>query len=396
MKKKKSGSPLKRLIGRLHLWLGLASGIVIFIVSVTGCLWAFQEEIETFTSSLPEIEKQDTPVIPPVEARNLAHEVFPGRLVHGTLYEAENDPIKVIFYEYEPEFYHTVYLHPYTGKVLEVENNLTGFFPLVLEGHRYLWLPKVIGEQVVAWSTVIFAIMLITGIILWWPKNRKSRRNRFSLNWKENTKWRRKNYDLHSVLGFYISFLAIVIIFTGLVMAFEKFKASVYYGLGGDKEVVWRLPENISSTGNSQNTLSGMDKLFYDLQEKYPQAVDLEFHYPMTASEAIYVEIGYEEGVYYNADYRFYDQNTLQEISSPTIYGVYNNQTGIPEKIMRMNYDIHVGAIGGLPGKVLAFFASLLCASLPVTGGLMWYGRKFKKKKAVPVRVQKLAPSPVE
>jgi uncharacterized iron-regulated membrane protein len=44
-----------------------------------------------------------------------------------------------------------------------------------------------------------------------------------------------------------------------------------------------------------------------------------------------------------------------------------------------MNYDIHVGAILGLSGKVLAFFASLIAASLPVTGFLLWRGRKKKQ-----------------
>jgi uncharacterized iron-regulated membrane protein len=46
-----------------------------------------------------------------------------------------------------------------------------------------------------------------------------------------------------------------------------------------------------------------------------------------------------------------------------------------------MNYDIHTGAILGLPGKFLAFFASLICASLPVTGVYVWWGRKNKAKK---------------
>jgi uncharacterized iron-regulated membrane protein len=45
------------------------------------------------------------------------------------------------------------------------------------------------------------------------------------------------------------------------------------------------------------------------------------------------------------------------------------------EKLLEMNYDIHIGAIGGMPGKILAFFASLLSASLPVTGFLIWYPR---------------------
>lgn len=52
----------------------------------------------------------------------------------------------------------------------------------------------------------------------------------------------------------------------------------------------------------------------------------------------------------------------------------------VSDKITRMNYDIHVGAILGLPGKIFAFLISLLIASLPVTGFLIWFGRKFKSK----------------
>ena len=46
-----------------------------------------------------------------------------------------------------------------------------------------------------------------------------------------------------------------------------------------------------------------------------------------------------------------------------------------------MNYDIHIGAIGGIAGKIIAFLSSLLIASLPVTGTLLWYGRTYKKTK---------------
>lgn len=379
MSRKISRKNFKKLIRQAHLYLGLFSGLVILIVSLTGCLWVFQEEITSLTNDLPVIQKQESAIIPPSEARSLAENIFPGRHVHGTLYDEETSPIKVIFYELEPEFYHTVYLQPYTGEVMKVENNLTGFFPIVLEGHRYLWLPKPIGEQLVAWSTVIFAFMLISGIILWWPKNKKSRRQRFTLDWKNTTKWKRKNYDLHSVAGFYICFLAVIIVFTGLVMAFDWFGQNVYQSIGGNKEYLWRVPDNESGIYKERGDIASIDKLFLQLQQDYPEAVNLEFHYPYTDSESIYVEIGYEEGVYYNADYRFYDQNTLEELSAPTIYGIYE-EAGLSEKVMRMNYDIHVGAIGGLPGKVLAFFASLICASLPVTGFTIWYGRKFKKK----------------
>jgi len=47
-----------------------------------------------------------------------------------------------------------------------------------------------------------------------------------------------------------------------------------------------------------------------------------------------------------------------------------------------MNYDIHIGAIGGIFGKIIAFLISLGIASLPMTGILLWYGRTYKKSSS--------------
>ncbi|WP_367866600.1 PepSY domain-containing protein [Pedobacter sp. WC2423] len=36
---------MRKLIGTLHLWLGMMSGLVIVILGITGCLYAFIDEI---------------------------------------------------------------------------------------------------------------------------------------------------------------------------------------------------------------------------------------------------------------------------------------------------------------------------------------------------------------
>jgi uncharacterized iron-regulated membrane protein len=46
-----------------------------------------------------------------------------------------------------------------------------------------------------------------------------------------------------------------------------------------------------------------------------------------------------------------------------------------------MNYDIHIGNILGLPGRIAMFFAALIGASLPITGFYIWWGRKRKHKQ---------------
>ncbi|HEY9533178.1 MAG TPA: PepSY domain-containing protein, partial [Mucilaginibacter sp.] len=39
-------TPLKKTILFTHRWLGFISGLVVVIVSITGCLFVFQDEIQ--------------------------------------------------------------------------------------------------------------------------------------------------------------------------------------------------------------------------------------------------------------------------------------------------------------------------------------------------------------
>lgn len=386
---KNSRPRFRGLIRKVHMVLGLSSGLVVFIVAVTGCMWVFQEEIRGFTSGYRNVEKENMPFITPTAARRTAEAIFPGRGIHGVLYGGDDEAVEVIFYEAEPEFYRAVFLNPYSGEAIETEDYLSGFFAFALDGHLNLWLPPVIGNQIVSWSCVIFVVMLITGIILWWPRNKRNRQQRFRFDWKSTTRWKRKNYDLHAIVGFYASVLALLAAFTGLVMAFDWFETFTYKALGGDKSVLFTIPDGSSHSSEPAHPAAApIDRLLPRLRAGFPQAEQFEIHYPHSDSASIYVEITYERGVYYSSDYRFYDQHTLVELETPSVYGKYEN-ADFPDKLIRMNYDIHVGAILRLPGKIVAFFASLVVASLPVTGFLLWWGRGRKANARTPARIDR-------
>lgn len=368
---------VKPFIFQLHKILGLITGLVVFIVAITGCCWAFREEIESLYDDYKKVTPQDKPILTPTKAKEIALEVFPNNSVHGTLFKKGDDAIEVIFYDAEPEFYQSVFLNPYTGKIIQVDDHLSGFFAFILKGHMRLWLPKDIGEQVVGASILTFILIIISGFILWLPKKRKNLKQRLKFNWKKTTRWKRKNYDLHTIIGFYICSFALVLAFTGSVISYNWLKYVVYVSIGGDKVPAFIIPKNNSENLENSSTIP-MDQLIVKLQKESPDAESYELHYPSTKEESIYVEVSNSKGLYYDSDYRFFDQNTLEEIETPAIYGKYKDAK-LADKILRMNYDIHIGAIGGIAGKILAFLISLLTATLPVTGVLLWYGRKYKK-----------------
>ncbi len=368
---------LKRTLFKLHKILGLATALVVFIVAITGCCWAFRNEIESLYEDYKKVKPQDAPILTPGKAKALAQQIFPDNTVHGTVFKKADDAIEVIFYDAQPEFYQSVFLNPYSGELIRVKNHMKGFFAFALKGHTRLWLPKSIGKQLVGISVLLFIPILISGFVLWMPRKRQKLKRSLRFYWKKHTGWRRKNFDFHRIAGFYVGLPALILAITGVMLSYDWMKYLVYKSAGGEAIPSFVVPEN-KTAFLPDDSIEAMDFLMVKLQKENPEADAFELHYPKTKEESIYVEVSNSKGLYYNADYRFFDQHTLEELDTSGTYGKYED-ADFADKTLRMAYDLHTGAIGGIAGKIVAFLASLLIATLSVSGMLMWYGRRFKR-----------------
>lgn len=364
----------KKYIKKIHQWLGLITGLLVFIIAITGCIYAFQEEIQDATQPYRFVEKQNKAFLLPSQLEQIAKQNLPNRALHSIKYHTDKKSAEAIFYHYEPTYYYIVYLNPYSGKILHTQNMEEGFFPFILKGHFYLWLPEKIGQPVVAISSLVFLAMIITGLILWFPKNRNVLKSRTWFRWKDTTKWKRKNFDLHSIIGFYSFFVALIFVITGLVWGFKWFAFSYYTLIGGNKSLLYEEPKSIKKYSKSVN---GIDFLYVKLKNENNNLQTIEVHPPETDSSTFAINTNTVKGTYWKTDYRYFDQYTLQEKQSKNIYSRFQNAT-LADKLMRMNYDIHTGAALGLWGKIVMFLFSLLIASLPVSGVIFWYGRVKK------------------
>lgn len=366
----------KKLIGKLHLVLGLSSGLVILFLGITGCILAFQKEIENATQSYRYVIPQQKELLAPSKLKNIGAAQLPGKQLHAVLYEGNKKAAQVIFFQFEPEeYYYIVYVNPYDGRVLKVKNMNHDFFRQVVTGHYYLWLPPRIGQPIVASATLIFVLMMISGLILWWPKNKAARKQRFKIKW--TARWRRRNYDLHNVLGFYMTWFAIVIALTGLVWGFQWFAKSIYHMAGGKNSLVYMEPAS-DTTLKAALQKPAVDLVWDKMKKEHPAAEIVEVHIPVTGVSPIAVNANPDAATYWKTDYRYFDQHSLKELPAASFYGRLK-EAAAADKLIRMNYDIHTGGILGLPGKILMFLASLIAASLPVTGFYIWWGRRRKK-----------------
>lgn len=377
---------IKKIIGKVHLWLGFTSGLIVFIIAITGCLYAFQTEISELTqSSFRNVAAQNAPYLLPSQIKEIAEKKLPGKHVHSVQYGLKDRASVVTFFSFgEDAYYYSVYVNPYSGEVLQVKNMDRDFFRIVLMGHYYLWLPEAVGQQVAIYATIIFVVMMITGLVLWWPRNKAAAKQRFSIKW--SAAWRRKNYDLHNVLGFYMTWIAIIMAITGLIFGWQLLANAIYKGAGGKKSLTYaepfsdttklaivKTPPPLGEAGRGP-----VDQLWLRMQQENKNAETIDMHFPAEPKGSIEVAVNTDADTYWKSDYRFFDQYTLKELPVDHIYGQFKDAKAA-DKLLRMNYDIHVGAILGLPGKILAFFASLIAASLPVTGFMIWWGRRKKK-----------------
>ncbi|MDB5021171.1 MAG: peptidase [Pedobacter sp.] len=378
----------KYWIRTIHLWLGLTSGVFVCFLGITGCILAFEREIEDLTQHYRFVEQRKTPYLPPSRLKSVADQLVPGKHAHSISYQ-QGKASQVVYYGFKPDYYWIVFLDPYSGKVLKVKNMEEDFFRIVIDGHYYLWLPPNIGQPVLASATLLFMFLLLSGLVLWWPKNKAASKKRFSIKW--TAKWKRLNYDLHSILGFYMTWILIFIAFSGLVMGFQWFAKSAYWLASGGK-VLNQFEasfSNISLQHTSAGTKQPIDILWSrTLASLGNYEGGLEVHAPDGPKATIEVALNPDTDTYWKTDYYYYDQYTLKEIPVKHIYGKLG-EAKIADKLIRMNYDIHVGAIAGLPGKIMAFLASLIAASLPITGATIWWARMKKRKSKMSTKYSK-------
>ena len=377
--------------------LGLASGAIVLGVALSGAIYVFEEELrELYQHRYTRVPPRDASArLAPSELRRRGDTALLDALgtlgvVDATGLGISLDPSHAATYwghREKPHVFYQAYLDPYTGDVLAVRNMDWDPLQLVRDFHQSLLLPYDIGHQIVGWSVVVFLVMLATGLCLWWPR-RSSRlhpgglRAKFTIRWR--SRFRRLNYDLHSVVGFWVLSLGIIIAVTGLVWSFPWVDRAIYWvATGGRVKVAPLAPKSdrqAVAEPRSQEARA-IDLAFAEAARRLPAAdrFYVELSRDETAALTVWgVEVGNASET---ASYRWSGLHFDRYAGTLLATELYRDLDR-GQKLSLMNYSIHVGKILGLPGQLLALAASLVVASLPVTGFLLWWNRGRRAREA--------------
>lgn len=206
-----------------HLVAGLAAGILIFTMSVTGVLLAFQPQV------LDWLERDQRSVALPDEKPTR----LPPSQIIGAAMEGRSGPgPATLTISADPAASATVsfgrdglrYVDPYRGVVLgEGAAAARAAFQWLIEFHRWLaaspdYRPAV--RMATGGSSLLFAGLALSGLVLWWPRRLSAE----ALLRAATPRWpaavAARHFNWHTVIGFWCAPVLVVLALSGVVLSF--------------------------------------------------------------------------------------------------------------------------------------------------------------------------------
>jgi len=216
---------LRRLWLNVHLWIALSLVALLVPISISGGLLVWHDEIDSvinpkrYAVSGPQVALQPSEYLAKAEAAVVNDPTKPR--ASALRYPEPGWPVRVVMRAQPREEgarprLLNVYLDPPTGKVLDVVDFRVSLFGFLHVFHENLIIPEYSGRQMVGWAGVGMLILSLTGIWLWWPRGG---------NFLRGLRWQRSSlftFNLHHLLGFWISLPLAVVSATGIYLSFPQ------------------------------------------------------------------------------------------------------------------------------------------------------------------------------
>jgi uncharacterized iron-regulated membrane protein len=207
---------LRKALFQIHLWVGLAIGLYIVMLSVTGSALVYRRELTTKFAARSWVVIASGHRLTEAELTEAARRVYPQHTVTrvGT---PRNRNIAVEIAMKRGDDRIERYFDPYTGA------DLGNVLPAGME--FVIWLADLHdnllfghpGRVANGIGSVLVTLLCLTGAVIWWPGARNWRRST-SVKWRAS--WTRVNWDLHSAVGFWCFAFVLLWALSGIYLAF--------------------------------------------------------------------------------------------------------------------------------------------------------------------------------
>ena len=402
---------MKKIFRKIHLWLSVPFGLIITLVCFSGAMLVFENEVnEWFRRDLYYVETVKESPLPMDKLLEKVATTLPDS-VSVTGVSISSDPGRAYQVSLSKPRRASLYVDQYTGEV-KGKSERSGFFMFMFRMHRWLLDSMNPGNEGIFWgkmivgvSTLLLVFVLISGIVIWWPRTRKALKN--SLKITATKGWRRFWYDLHVAGGMYALIFLLAMALTGLTWSFPWYRTAFYKVFG--VEVQQRAAQGHEQKSDAQKR----DTKLAVHQEKKREGNEVRKGersrrpennhsdmYSVTSPFVYWQEI-YDKLRRQNPEYKqisissgtasvsfncFGNQRASDRYSFNTDNGEFT-ETSLYQhqdksgKIRGWIYSVHVGNWGGMFTRILTFIAALLGSALPLTGYYLWIKRLIKVRK---------------
>jgi uncharacterized iron-regulated membrane protein len=345
---------------KIHSITGLVAGIFIFIISITGSILVFHEELDHLSYPNAQIEP-GLRYLPVDSCYGIIKKRYPAsRISHCHLPEKNTDLFLFTIYDSslgntgEP---HKLFIHPQTGRILKTASARNNFVNWIAVMHNSFHIGKP-GEWLFGFFALIFLLSIITGFILF-------RKNILAVLTFRKRILKRSN--LHQLIGVYALLFNLMISFTGFWMQRYVFKKDFY-----------RASSYTPVFNSSPSLQFCLENSLAELKETYPAftAYVIYFAQKPNGMTSIYGSRSTNSFIHSKkfADAIFLDSvgkvkrtAFVDEIDASDRYDIINSQ-------------VHFGQYGGITVKIIYCLFGLTGGALSITGYFLWMRRKRQSK----------------
>lgn len=386
---------MRKIFREIHLWLSIPFGLLITLICFSGAALVFEKEVmELCRRDLYFVKNVEAAPLPMEQLMTAVAATLPDS-ISVTGVNVSSDPERAYQVMLSQPRRASMYIDQYTGEVTG-KYERASFFTFMFRMHRWLldtmkpdggifW-----GKMIVGTSTLMFIFVLISGIVVWWPRTKKALKS--SLKIVTGKGWRRFWYHLHVAGGMYALILLLAMALTGLTWSFQWYRTGFYRvfgvevlsGMGHGNAAANATAKNGKSGGKPEGKQGGRIKgnaensPFANWQYVCNQLAEANPGYRLISVSDGSASVAFERYGNQRATDRYKFNPRNGEITETTLYRELDNSG----KIRGWIYSVHVGSWGGILTRILSFIAALVGASLPLTGYYLWIRKKMKRKQA--------------
>lgn len=353
---------LRKIAFYVHMVLGLGIGLLASITCLSGSLIVYKPEIESL------ILGPVSHLVPPTDRRTVslqgAYDAVKQkqpdcRIVQAYLH-AEPDLAWSFDLNCKRRGRVVVYVDKYRGNI-PGEDHFQGKWTQWIYDLHVRLLSGATGETLNGIGALLLVVLASTGLVVWWPgvKHWGS-----AFRFESRARWRRKNYDLHRLTGFFASLLLMFIAVTGAYFAFPKtYEAIIAWA--AQRPSVLLAPRTRAGKPRQMN----LDAIYATAVQALPVGETTLFTFPQQK------DAPYSLRRMLPGDWRRTGDNLvyIDQYTGQVIRINYHRELSWPIRLTRDLYPLHFGTFGGNFTRVLWILVGLAPATLYVTGVLMWW-----------------------